>query len=170
MKKPQSLSRFVVTAALISAGYAVLTYISAVMGLAYGGVQLRLSEALYGLAVFTPAAVPGVVIGCVLGNLASPFGLIDVVVGAFASGISAALIRVLSKTLKKALPIMLVLVPAVLNAALVGLEITLFLPNFGGLVGFLLSALQVALGEIAVCSVLGVPMYFMIKKNTSRFF
>ena len=76
MSKTKTLSRFIVTAALIAAAYAALTYLSAALGLAYGGIQFRISEALNILAAFTPAAVPGLMIGCVIGNIGSPMGLV----------------------------------------------------------------------------------------------
>ena len=61
-------TRFLVTGALVAALYALLTYVSAALNLAYGTVQFRLSEALTVLPVVSGAAVPGLVIGCLLGN------------------------------------------------------------------------------------------------------
>ena len=79
MSQKSNAARTLVTAALIAAAYAALTYVSAAMGLAYGEVQFRLSEALCVLAAFTPAAIPGLTIGCVLGNITSPLGIADIV-------------------------------------------------------------------------------------------
>ncbi len=168
MKKTTSLSHFVVTAALISAAYAVLTYVSAVLGLAYGNIQFRLSEALNILAAFTPAAVPGLMIGCVIGNMASPLGLIDAVVGAAATGLSAVAIRLLARCSGKLTPYISILPPVVFNAVLIGLEIVWFLPGSVTWVGFTLTALEVALGELAVCTVLGLPIYFGVKRYSNR--
>ena len=89
MSQKSNASRTLVTAALIAAAYAALTYVSAAMGLAYGEVQFRLSEALCVLAAFTPAAIPGLTIGCVLGNITSPLGIADIVFGAAATLLSA---------------------------------------------------------------------------------
>ena len=72
-------------AGLIGALYAVLTYVSSMMGLAYGEVQFRISEALTILPVFTPAAIPGLVIGCIIANIGSPFGMVDIVCGTLAT-------------------------------------------------------------------------------------
>ncbi len=165
MKSKIVLSRFVVTAALIAAAYAVLTYVSAALGLAYGNIQFRLSEALNILAAFTPAAVPGLMIGCIIGNIASPFGLIDVIVGTIATGLSAVTIRLLSKVCGKLTPYISILPPTVFNAVLIGLEIVWFLPEGVTWVGFCLTALEIALGEIAVCTVLGIPIYFGAKRH-----
>ena len=89
MSQKSNAARTLVIAALIAAAYAALTYVSAAMGLAYGEVQFRLSEALCVLAAFTPAAIPGLTIGCVLGNITSPLGIADIVFGAAATLLSA---------------------------------------------------------------------------------
>ncbi|MBO5746529.1 MAG: QueT transporter family protein [Clostridia bacterium] len=170
MSKTKMLSRFVVTAALIAAAYVVLTYLSAAFGLAYGGIQFRLSEALNVLAAFTPAAVPGLTLGCVIANIGSPFGIIDVIVGAVATCASAVTISWISKFGKKATPFLSILPPTVFNAVLVGFEITAFLPEGVTALGFLITALQVAVGEVAVCGVLGVPLYYGIKNRAKNLF
>lgn len=170
MSKSQTLSRYIVTAALIAAAYAALTYVSAFLGLAYGGIQFRLSEALNILAAFTPAAIPGLVIGCIIGNLMSPFGLVDVVVGASATLLAAASVRLIARFCGKATPYLGIIPPTLFNAVLVGLEITWFLPEGVTLAGFLVIAAEVAIGEIAVCTVLGVPLYFTAKRYMRRLF
>ncbi len=170
MNKTNSLSRFVVTAALISAAYAALTYVSAALGLAYGNIQFRLSEALNILAVFTPAAVPGLMVGCVIGNMGSPFGLIDVIVGTVATGLSAVTIRILVKYTGKFTPYISILPPVIFNAIIIGLEIVWFLPNGVTWVGFALTALEVAIGETVVCCVLGLPIYFGISRHLNKLF
>ena len=75
--------------AMIAAIYAAATYLSSVFGIAYGPIQFRLSEALTVLSVFTPAAIPGLTIGCIIGNLASPFGIWDIVFGSLATLLAA---------------------------------------------------------------------------------
>ncbi len=170
MSKRTSLSRFVVTAALISAAYAVLTYVSAAFGLAYLGVQFRLSEALNILAVFTPAAVPGLTIGCIIGNLGSPLGIIDVAVGTLATLLSAVSIRLIARLCERATPFLSIIPPTLFNAVLVGLEVTWFLGDSFTLVAFSVVALQVAIGEIVVCSVLGLPIYYGLKKQAKNLF
>ena len=66
--------RFLALGAVIAALYAVLTYVAAAVNLAYGPVQFRFSEALTVLPVFTPAAIPGLTLGCVIANLGSLSG------------------------------------------------------------------------------------------------
>ena len=172
MSKTKTLSRFIVTAALIAAAYAALTYLSAALGLAYGGIQFRISEALNILAAFTPAAVPGLMIGCVIGNIGSPMGLVDIVVGALATGLAAVAIRLIAKHCGKATPYLSIIPPTVFNAVLVGLEVTLFLTDGAPvtLLGFTVIALEVALGEVVVCGALGVPLYYTVKNRLKGLF
>lgn len=172
MSKTKTLSRFIVTAALIAAAYAALTYLSAALGLAYGGIQFRLSEALNILAAFTPAAVPGLMIGCVIGNIGSPMGLVDIVVGTLATGLAAVSIRLIAKHCGKATPYLSIIPPTVFNAVLVGLEVTLLLTDGAPvtLLGFTVIALEVALGEVVVCGVLGVPLYYTVKNRLKGLF
>lgn len=170
MKKKTTLSRYIVTAALIAAAYATLTYLSAAFGIAYGNIQFRLSEALNVLAVFTPAAIPGLTLGCLLGNITSPFGIVDIIVGTLATLLSALSIRLLSRVAKSATPYLSILPPTLFNAVLVGLEITWFLPEGITWVGFAVTALEVALGELVVCTVLGLPVYFGLKRCSVRLF
>lgn len=170
MKTGRKLSRNIVTAALIAAAYAALTYLSAAIGLAYGSVQFRLSEVLNMLALFTPAAVPGLTVGCILGNITSPYGPIDIISGAAATFLSAATIRLLSKMPYKWVPFAAVLSPVTLNAVTVGIVATVFLPEGVTLFGFLLAAGEVALGEVAVSGFLGIPFYFAVKRRAAFLF
>ena len=73
------------TAAIIAALYVLLTGVSAAFGLASGVIQIRLSEALTILPFFTPAAVPGVTLGCFLANLLTGAPLPDIIFGTLAT-------------------------------------------------------------------------------------
>ncbi len=165
MSKSQTLSRYIVTAALIAAAYAALTYLSSAFGLAYGGIQFRLSEALNVLAAFTPAAIPGLTIGCIIGYIGSHMGLVDIVVGTVATLLAAISIRIMAKFCKGATPFVGIIPPTLFNAVLVGLEITCFLPEGVTWAGFSVIAMEVAIGEIAVCGALGVPLYYTVDKR-----
>ena len=124
------------------------------------------------LAAFTPAAVPGLMIGCVIGNIASPMGLVDIVVGTVATGLAAVSIRLIAKHCGKATPYLSIIPPTVFNAVLVGLEVTLFLTDGAPvtLLGFTVIALEVALGEVVVCGALGVPLYYTVKNRLKGLF
>lgn len=155
---------FVVKSAVIAAIYAGLTYFAAMLNLAYGGIQFRFSEALTILAVFTPAAIPGLTIGCLLGNITSPYGIIDIVCGTLATLIAAILSYKARDVKFKALPLLSALFPVITNAVIIGLEITLFMPEGFKLEAFLISALQIALGQLIMCYGLGIPLYKVIKR------
>lgn len=166
--KNHSSARLVVLSALIAAAYAALTYLSAAFGLAYGEIQFRLSEALNVLAAFTPAAIPGLTIGCLLSNLMSPFPL-DILFGTIATLFASVTIHLLSKAFKRSLPFVSILPPTAFNAVIVGLQATLFTPESTDLLAFIAVALSVAVGEIAVCGLLGVPLFYIVEKKLKRY-
>ena len=112
---------YIAQAGVIAALYVALTYISAAFNLAYGPFQIRLSEMLTILPVFTPAAIPGLVIGCVIGNLGSPLGIVDIIFGSVATLIAAILTRSFKPYKIKGLPVLSAL-PIIVNALVIGLE------------------------------------------------
>lgn len=152
--------------AIIAAGYAAATYVSALLGIAYGPIQFRFSEALTVLSVFTPAAIPGLTIGCILGNLSSPFGIWDIAFGSLATLLAAVTARMLRNVTVKGLPLLSVVMPVIFNALIVGAEITILMPtgeaNFAA---FAVAALEVGAGELAVCLAGGIPVYYALKKT-----
>lgn len=142
-------------AAVIAAVYAALSWVSSLFGLTFGPIQLRLSEALCPLARYErKTAVPGLVVGCLITNLLSPYGLLDLVVGTFATALAAVWSGRCRSDYSAALP------PVVCNALLVGAmlawETTGFSAAFPAL--FAYNALTVGLGEAVVCGLLGVPL------------
>lgn len=163
--------RFLAQGAVIAALYAVLTYVAAAMNLAYGPVQFRFSEALTVLPVFTPAAVPGLALGCFLSNLASPLGMVDWVFGTTATLIAALGSRALAGIRVKEIPVLAPLPPVLANAAIVGLEVAC-LSDAGGFAwanfswaAFGAGALSVGLGELVVCYALGIPLMIALQKT-----
>ena len=84
-KTNQKRVRFITLAAMIASLYVVLTLISAVFGLSSGAIQVRISESLCVLAFFTPAAIPGVTIGCLVSNLIISANILDIVFGTLAT-------------------------------------------------------------------------------------
>ena len=161
---------FLVTGGLIAALYAVATYFSAALGLAYGGIQFRFSEALTILPVFTPAAIPGLIIGCFIGNLGSPFGMVDVLLGTLATALAAVCSYYTRKITFKGLPLVAMLFPVLFNAIIVGTEVAWFLPEGFSAIGFLISAGEVAAGELIVCYGLGIPLFYLLKKSNFSLF
>lgn len=163
MKKKNA--HYLVQAAMIAALYAALTYVAAGMGLAYGNIQFRFSEAMTILSIFTPAAIPGLTIGCFLGNLGSPFGLVDILCGTAATFLAAVLTRWVRNIRFFDIPWLVPLPPVLTNALIVGLEIAWFMPGGFSWVGFAASAFAVGVGELIVCYVLGLPLAVTLEKT-----
>jgi len=150
--------RFLVYGALIAALYTALTHLQNLLlpGSASWAVQFRVSEAMCVLALFTPAAIPGLGLGCMLFNLSFAGALpLDFLVGSLASCLAAAAMYALRKVKIRSYPLPAMLMPAVSNALLVGWELQLYI---GG--GFWLNALYVAIGEAAVLLTLGSALYY----------
>ncbi len=157
-------TEYLITGALIAAAYAGLTYISNVFGLAYGPLQLRLSEMLTILPVFTPAAIPGLTVGCFIANIGS-FNALDMIFGTAATLIAAILTYLLRGYTVKGLPLLAALPPVLVNAVVIGAEIAwFFLPEGASLWGFLISGAEVGLSQLVMCYVFGMPFYTVVKK------
>jgi uncharacterized membrane protein len=156
-------NRYLSEAAVIAALYAALTYVSGAFGAAYLGVQFRISEALTIMPIFSTASIWGLVIGCVFGNIGSPFFVMDMVFGSLATLLAAILTRKLRQKKIKGFPVFSFLPPIILNAFFVGAEIAFLADGAFSVKLFIISALQVAAGEAAVLLLLGVPLYKAVK-------
>lgn len=147
-------SYFLAKAGIIAALYAVLTLM--LPFLSYGALQVRISEALTVLPWFTTAAVPGLLVGCLLANLfGSPLGLLDVVLGSLTTFAAA---WWASKIKTKAL----VPLPSILLNSLVIPYVLFQALN----IPYLPSVLYVGLGQTLVVYGLGYPMMLFIEKST----
>ena len=154
-----------VQSAVIAALYAGLTYAASMLNLAYGSIQFRFSEALTILAAISPAAIPGLTVGCFLGNITSPYGLIDIICGTIAT-LLAAILSYKTRNIKfKDLPLLSAFFPVIANAIIVGIEITIFMPEGFKFQAFLINAIQIAIGQLLMCYGLGLPLYNVIKKT-----
>ncbi|MCY6957130.1 QueT transporter family protein [Clostridium brassicae] len=138
--------------ALVAAIYAVLT--AGLSPISYGAVQFRLSEIMVLLAFIDPLYIPGLVLGCAIANLFSPLGIVDVVVGSFATFIS---VYMISKTKN----LLIASIWPTVNCVFVGAEL-----YYISKLPFWLTTLQVALGEFVVVTLLGYPIFkYLILKN-----
>ena len=164
-------TQHVVTAGLIAALYAALTYLSAAFGLAYGQVQIRLSEVLCVLTAFTPAAVPGLAVGCLIGNSASPLGFADIIVGTAATLISAIAGRALRNANFNGIPLLLPMPFVVINMLFIGTETALLAGSDTAFAVFATNATFVGVGQIIACYLLGIPFYMAVSRsNLAKFF
>ena len=122
-------------------------------------IQFRAAEALCVLAYFSPAAVPGLTVGCFLYNLTFAGALpLDMLVGSLATFLAVFSMRLLRKHQFFGL-----FMPALWNALLVGWELNVYI---GG--GFWLNALYVAIGEAAVLLTLGAMLVRILRKPHLR--
>ena len=156
-------SHFLAHSAIIAALYAILCYLQNLIlpGSASWAIQMRAAEALSILAFFTPAAIPGLGIGCLLFNLSFAGALpLDFLVGTLASCLAAGAMWLMRNLKFRNLPVLGLLMPGIFNAFLVGWELTVYI---GG--GFWLNALYVALGEWIVLLTLGSLLYTAIRKR-----
>ena len=155
--------KYITTGALIGAMYVALCYLQnfLIPGSASWAIQFRAAEALCVLAFFTPAAVPGLTIGCLLFNISFAGALpLDFLVGSAATLLAAWGMYLTRKVTIKGLPLPGLLMPAIANALLVGWELTVYVGQ-----SFWLNALYVAIGEVAVLLVLGTALYYSLKKT-----
>ena len=152
---------FMTQAAMIAAIYVVLTYVFAPFS--FGEVQIRIAEALTILPVFTPAAIPGLFVGCIVGNILGGAILPDIIFGSIATLIGAVFtyqLRNKNRFLAPLPPILAntVIVPFVLRY---GYGIALPIP-------FMM--LTVGIGEVISCTILGLIVYRALKKYKGTLF
>ncbi len=158
---------FLTRAAIISAMYVVLTLLSGLLGLdGKGIIQVRISEALCILPIFTSAAIPGVTVGCFIYNLlfANP---IDAVFGTLATLIGVLLVYFV-KAFKRH-PVLASL-PTVFSNTLIIPFIIAFVYSDGGLASVPFLMLTVFIGEVISCTILGTLLYFVLKKHSNMLF
>lgn len=138
---------FVVQAALIAAIYVVLTYFISAFNLASGAIQVRVSEALTVLPFFTPAAIPGLAIGCFLSNLLTGCLPMDILFGSLAT-LLGAIGSYLLRRYKWLVPL-----PPVLANILIVPYVLAYVYGAEGSIPFFM--VTVGIGEVISCYVLG---------------
>ena len=148
-------------AAMVAALYAVMGYFANIFGLDFGVVQFRFAEALTVLPFLFPAAAPGLVVGCFLTNLLSPYGPLDWLFGTLATAIAAYLTMKMPKWYLAALP------PVIVNALILSpmwawTEIGAITPAFWMTCGW--NAVTFIPSEALVCYVLGTLLLKLLPK------
>lgn len=157
----QVKTRDLTCAAVIAALYVVLTVLQNVLlpGSTSMAVQFRLSEALCVLALFSPCAIAGLSVGCMVFNLTYAGALpLDFLLGTAATALSGITMYLLRGVRLRTLPLPALLMPALFNGLLVGGELTVYIGNT-----FWYNALCVAAGEAAVLLVLGTTLYYALR-------
>ncbi len=139
-------------AALIGAMYVVLTLLIA--PISYGPLQFRVAEALTVLPYLFPQAIIGLFIGCLISNINSPFGLIDILLGSLSTLVAAYL------TYKAPKPILAPLPPILINAIVVSAYISYIIK-----VPYYLTALYIMISQTIICYGLGYPLLILLLKR-----
>ena len=149
-------TKFLSHAAIIAALYVVLTFIASAFALSSGVIQIRFSEALTILPMFTPAAIPGLFIGCILSNMLSGCVFWDVIFGSLATLIGAFGTRLLKKHKYLAM-----LPPILANTIIVPFVLRFAYGADGAIWYFMVT---VGIGEILSCGVLGSFLHVALEK------
>ena len=152
---------FLTQAAMIAALYVVLTFVANAFGLANYAIQIRFSEALTILPYFTPAAIPGLFLGCIISNVLTGCAIPDIIFGSIATLLGALCTHWLRRC-KWLSPI-----PPITANALI---IPFVLKYTYGIEPLWLSFITVTIGEIISCGVLGMIVLLALEKYSSVLF
>lgn len=156
-------AKSVTYSAIIAALYVVLSYCSHLFGLANGAVQVRLSEALTVLPFFTPAAIPGLTIGCLVSNFIMGCLPWDIAFGTLATLLGA----LGTYALRKWHPALAPLPPIAANTVIVPIVLA---KVYGEGAPLYLLAAGIFAGEFVACAVLGIPLLYTLKRRGANIF
>ena len=152
---------FLTQAAMIAAIYVVLTYVFA--PISFGEIQVRIAEALTILPLFTPAAVPGLFIGCLVGNIIGGALLPDIVFGSIATLIGA----ICTYLLRNQKPVFGTIPPMVSNTIIVPFILKY---AYGVALPIPFLMVTVGVGEIISCGILGMIVYYALNRYKGTLF
>ena len=165
--KPKYSATYLAQAAVIAAIYVVLTYLASLMGIANGVIQVRFSEMMCILPIFTPAAVPGLFVGCIISNIIAGGVIWDIIFGSIATLIGAIGTRLLRKVLVKGHPVFSFLPPIVSNALIIPFVLAYAYHVPDG-IPFMMGT--VGLGELISVGVFGCILYITIRRYKNVLF
>ncbi len=155
---------FLTQAAMIAALYVVLTFVANAVGMASGAIQVRLSEMLAILPFFTPAAIPGLFIGCFLSNLLTGCCILDIVMGSLASLIGA-IGAYLLRRWKWLVPI-----PTIIANAIIVPYVLTSPYGYGLTDAWWYLVVTVGAGEIISCGIFGMILLAALRRYGNRLF
>ena len=162
MDKISKKTAYITQAALIAALYTVLTMVAAGFDLASGAIQVRFSEVLTIMPFFTPAAIPGLTLGCLLSNILTGCALPDVIFGTLAT-----LLGALGSYALRRNRFLCAIPPIVSNALIIPFVLTYAYHIPGGIPFFMLT---VGLGELISCMGLGQLLLQALLPFSGRLF
>ncbi|MBR5134013.1 MAG: QueT transporter family protein [Clostridia bacterium] len=169
MKKTTSSLHRLAETGLIAALYAVMTLV--LSPISFGAVQLRFSESLTILPVFSKNAVTGLALGCVIANAvgvatgANIAGALDILLGTSATLAAAICTRALRNVTVKGFPVLSTLPPVIFNAVIIGAELCVMLLGGWNIGGFGLMAAQVGAGQLVPCIVGGLTVFAALNRG-----
>ncbi len=152
---------FLVQAAMIAAIYVVLTVLFAPFS--FGEIQVRIAEALTIIPAFTPAAIPGLFVGCIIGNIFGGSILPDIIFGSLATLIGAYFTYLLRKQVKYFAPL-----PPIISNTFIVPYVLRYAYGVNLPIPFMM--LTVGIGEVISCGVLGMIVYAALEKYKYRIF
>lgn len=174
-KNKSNQVKMLAMAGIIAALYIALTYLAMAFGLDKNAIQIRFSEALCTLAVLTPAAIPGLTVGCFLANILTGCAPLDIVIGPIATltgAIGAYYIGVWYKKIKKKGILFLSPIPTIL-ANTIAVPFVIYIcytapeQQSVAMLGFY--AITVFIGEVISAGILGMLLYFAMEKRQKYF-
>lgn len=181
LSSPISLTSLV-QAAMIAAIYVVLTLLANSLGLANYAIQVRFSEALTILPFFTPAAIPGLFVGCILSNILTGCLPLDVIFGSLATLLGALGTYFIGRAGRRAAASaqaareqqrggsfykLLAPAPPILANTLIVPFVLAYVYQFEGSIPYFM--LTVGIGEVISCGILGLILLFSLEKRKGIF-
>ena len=152
-----SRTKYLTQAAIIAAVYVIITMIFA--PISYGQIQVRISEALTILPFFTPAAIPGLFVGCLLANIFGGEGPLDIIFGSLATFLAAYLSYKMPRRYLVPAP------PVIINAIVIG-----FVLYFAINVPLVMTMGWVGLGQLIACYGIGYPLMLILERYEHKIF
>lgn len=160
---------FITQAAAIAAIYVVLTHLANAFGLANYAIQVRFSEALTVLPFFTPAAIPGLFVGCIISNITTGCMPLDTVFGSIATLIGAFGTYAIGRFMRsnKASKVLCTLPPILANTTIVPFVLA-YVYKFEGSIPYFM--LTIGAGEIISCGILGFILLLTFDRRKKELF
>ena len=160
-------TKSVVYGAIIAAMYVVLTLISSAFGLASGVIQIRISEALTILPLFTPYAIGGLFAGCFVSNLITGCALWDIIFGSIATLLGAVATYLCGKINHPKAYFLAPVGPIISNTLIIPPVLVLV---YGVQEAYSFISLTVFAGEVISAGILGILLYYTLDKHRNRLF
>ncbi len=162
-------AKYIAQGAMIAALYVVLTLVANAFGLANAAIQVRISEALTVLPFFTPAAIPGLFVGCILSNILTGCLPLDTMFGSLATLLGAFGTYIISRKLKHNKTAQwLAPVPSIIANMLIVPFVLAYVYRFEGSIPYFM--LTVGIGEVISCGFLGLVLQYALNNRKDELF